>query len=380
MKKLVFLIFLLLFSCSQEHLILIRNIKKIDFNLMEQILKDIGAISNKNNETNILSEDERIEQNLPVEKKIESENKIVRIKNNNIFTIKVPYKDGFVVLKSIEGDTIFNSNDTRIEDGIFSFISGKKDSKIRFELVNADGEVKKRLNYYINIIVETNVIQKVEEVSNKEKKVEVTNEVTNEKISALGIKGIIENIKNNLPYAEAVKEYENLINSDITEDEKDIVRYNLIELLIRRSNYEKAQKIINDIKNEGRKLYYNGLLNIARKRDKEGYIYYRDALAKSDNDTKKMVISGLLELLKRNKIATLDEVEDIEKNIMKFKNDKNFYANSMISLAEVYVYFEKVYKSEEILKGIIEGEYSEAIKKKARGVYKDLREGFIEYR
>ncbi len=381
MKKKILLFLFLFFSCSQEHLILLRNIKKVDFDLMKQILKDIGALTNGEEKNELISEDEADKQSLPIEKRIETENKIVRIKNNNIFTIKVPYKDGFVVLKSIEGDTIFNSNDSKIEEGIFLFTSGKKDSRIRFDIVDLGGELKKRVNYYINIILETNIVEKKEEVVKKEKKIEVTNEVTNEKPSNLGIKGIIENIKNNLPYAEAVKEYENLINSpDISEEEKDLVRYNLTELLLRRNNYEKADKVISEIKNEGRRLYYRGSLSIARKREKEGYIYFRDALSKADNDTKKLVISGLLELLKKSKIATLDEIDDLEKNIAKFKNDKNFYADSMISLAEVYVYFEKVYKSEEILKSIIEGEYSEQIKRKARGVYKDLREGFIEYR
>ncbi|MEJ5284103.1 MAG: hypothetical protein ACP5Q5_03205 [Brevinematia bacterium] len=381
MKKGILLFLFLFFSCSQEHLILLRNIKKVDFDLMKQILKDIGALTNGEEKNELISEDEADKQPLPIEKRIETENKIVRIKNNNIFTIKVPYKDGFVVLKSIEGDTIFNSNDSKIEEGIFLFTSGRKDSRIRFDIVDLGGEIKKRVNYYINIILETNVVEKKEEIVKKEKKIEVTNEVTNEKPSNLGIKGIIENIKNNLPYAEAVKEYENLINStDISEEEKDLVRFNLIELLLRRNNYEKADKVISEIKNEGRRLYYRGLLSIARKREKEGYIYFRDGLSKADNDTKKLVISGLLELLKKTKIATLDEIDDLEKNIAKFKNDKNFYADSMISLAEVYVYFEKVYKSEEILKSIIEGEYSEQVKRKARGVYKDLREGFIEYR
>ncbi len=381
MKKLVLFFFLFLFSCSQEHLILIRNIKKIDFNLVNQLLKDIGVITNIGAETNLLLEDERDKEFLPVEKRVEIENKIVRIKNNNIFTIRVPVKNDFVVLKSIEGDTTFNSNESKIDEGLFLFTSGKKDSKIRFDIVSFDGELKRKINYYVNVILETNIVKKPEEAPKKEKKIEITNEVTNEKPSILGVRGIIENIRNNLPYAEAVKEYENLIGStELSEDEKDMVRYNLTELLIKRNNYEKAQKVINEIRNEGRKFYYNGLLNIARKKVKEGYIYYRDALSKSDNETKKLVISGLLELLKKNKIATLDEVDDLEKNILRFKTDKNFYADSMISLAEVYVYFEKVYKSEEILKSIIEGEYSEIIKKKARGVYKDLREGFIEYR
>ncbi len=384
MKKIIFLLSFVFFSCSLEHLIFMRNLKKFDFDITKQILVDIGIVTNVDNRSKQLSDDKLENEPLQVEKKIPVENKLVKIKNNNIFTIKLPEKEKFIVLKSIEGDTTFSSNDSKIEEGIFVFTSGKKDSKIRFEVFDLNGDLKKRVNYFVNIIIDTNIEKKKEEVTQqKTKTIETTNIVTNEGAikTSIGIKGVIQSIKKDLPYAEAINEYEKMINSpELTEEEKDLVKYNLIELLLERNNFEKAQNIINSLRNEGRKLYYNALLNTSRKREREAFIQYRDALTKSDNETKKLVIAGLLELLKKNKLASLEEVEDLEKNISKFKNEKEFYANSMIAMSELYVYFEKVYKAEEILKSIIEGEYNESLKKKARGVYKDLREGFIEYR
>jgi len=387
MKKvtIIFIIFFI-FSCSQEQLIFFRNLKRVDFDPIKQLFIDIGLEKMEVEQKEKIKSDDIEKGDFVVAKKVPVENKILRINVGDSFTLKISVETNFVVLKSIEGDTVFNSNDSKIEMGVYVFKAGNLDSKVKFDVLDLDGVLIKRLFYFVNVLRNTNNItdEKKGTVGQKPRdKVLATNVQTNqteEKIT-IGVKGILEGIKKNMPYAEAIKEYENIIKSEnISEGEKDETRYYLIDLLLERKNFEKAERVIKDISNEGRRLYYLGKSNNLRKKEKEAYIFYREALEKGDFETKKLVISSLLNLLKNNKLATLEEVDSMTKILNNFKQDKNFYASSMIDIAEIYIYFKKVYQSESILKSIIEGDYSEGVKKRAKEVYKDLREGFLDYK
>ncbi len=380
-KVIVFIYFLLFYSCSQEGLIFVKNLKRLNFNPLNQLLLDTGIVTNKVT----IREDSKPEQiekkELPTAKKIPIENKILNISANSVFTIKLPSETNFVVLKSIEGDTTFNSNTSKTGAGIYSFSAGIKDSKIKFDIFALEGKLIKKVAYYVNIIRETNIL--TEKKTEIREKIIETNIQTNivERKTALGIKGVIENIKRDLPYSEAVKEYEKMIASEeLNDEEKDIVRNELVELLLQRKNFDRAERVIRDIKNEGRKLLYTGQLNYLRKKEKEAYIFYREALSKGDDETKKKTILFLLELLKGSKLATLEEIKELEKALSGFKQDKSFYAKSMIDVAEIYIYFRKVYQSEQILKSVIEGDYDKDLRERAERVYKELKEGFIDYR
>ncbi|MGC8765918.1 MAG: tetratricopeptide repeat protein [Brevinematia bacterium] len=381
MKKYILLIFVIfLASCSQEGLIFIRNFKRVNFNLINQLLLDTGIITNSANTNERIQPDNLEKSELPKIKKIPTENKITHIPSGTTFTIKIPAETNFVALKSIEGDVVFNSNESKVEAGIYNFSAGTRDGKIRFDILDLDGNLIKRVAYYVSVIQKTTNIT----VEKKpEEKIAVTNVETNvvEKKAQMGINGVIQNIKNNLPYPEAVKEYEKMIASDeLTAEEKDVVRNELVELLLKRKNFDKAEKVIKEIENEGRRIFYSGWLNKLKKKENEAYILYRDALEKGDVETKKITLTMMLELLKENKLATLEEVEEIEKRINSYKQDKDYYGRSMIDIAEIYVYFKKVYQSEKILKSIIEGDYSGELKERAKGVYKELKEGFIDYK
>ena len=386
-----FFFLLLFFSCSQEHLILLKNLTRTKFDPFKQMLADIG-LSQQSESTNIqiLPDVVKTEQ-YPVAKKLPVENKIAKVSEGKEITIMVNEPTNFVVLKSIEGDIVYKKENSKEDKGIFVFQAGKSDSKLKFDVIDLDGNQLKKINYFVNVIRKKEVSLEDKKVEEKlkpkeEKRIKSESMETNQvgqtqQFTSIGIKGIIENVVKNSPYPDAVKELERMISDeDLESEEKDLVRYALIELLLGRGDYKKAESNIAEIQNKGKKAYYSGKLAFLRKRIQEAYVQLRVAIEKGNVETRKNAILTLLSLLKDNKIIKLDELNELEKEIKKNQSDREFYGNSMIAVAELYIYFKEVYKSESILNSIIEGDFNEKIKANARKVYKELEENFLNYR
>jgi len=387
----IFFFLILFFSCSQEHLILFKNLTRTKIDPFRQMLVDIGLYQQKEL-TNIQIQSDVIKAEVyPVAKKVPVENKIAKVSEGKEITIMVNEPTNFVVLKSIEGDIVYKKESSKEDKGIFVFQAGKSDSKLKFDVIDIDGSQVKKINYFVNIIrKKENSLEdkKVEEKPKpKEEKVvksesmETNQAGETQQILSIGIKGIIENVVKNYPYPDAVKEFERMILSDnLKSEEKDLVRYALIELLLSRGDYKKAENNIAEIQNEGKKAYYSGKLAFLRKKMQDAYLQLRVAIEKGNVETRKSAILTLLSLLEKNKIIGVKELSDLEKEIKKNQNDREFYGNSMVAVAELYIYFKEVYKSQAILKSIIDGDFDEKIKAKAKKVYKELEENFLNYR
>lgn len=387
----IFFFLILFFSCSQEHLILFKNLKRTKIDLFRQMLVDIG-LSQQRQLTNFQIQSDVIKTEVyPVAKKVPVENKIAKVSEGKEITIIVNESTNFVVLKSIEGDIVYKKESSKEDKGIFVFQAGKSDSKIKFDVVDLDGNQVKKINYFINVIMkkepsleDRKVEEKPKPQEEKEKKLEgmETNQAgQTQQILGIGIKGIIENVVKDYPYPGAVKELERMISSeDLKPEEKALVRYALVELLLGRGDYKKAENNIAEIQNEGKKAYYSGKLAFLRKKIQDAYLQLRVAIEKGDVETRKSAILTLLSLLEENKIIGVEELSDLEKEIKKNQNDREFYGNSMVAVAELYIYFKEVYKSQAILKSIIDGDFDEKIKANAKKVYKELEENFLNYR
>jgi len=387
----IFFFLILFFSCSQEHLILFKNLKRTKIDLFRQMLVDIG-LSQQRQLTNFQIQSDVIKTEVyPVAKKVPVENKIAKVSEGKEITIIVNESTNFVVLKSIEGDIVYKKESSKEDKGIFVFQAGKSDSKIKFDVVDLDGNQVKKINYFINVIMkkepsleDRKVEEKPKPQEEKEKKSEgmETNQAgQTQEILGIGIKGIIESVIKDYPYPGAVKELERMISSeDLKPEEKALVRYALVELLLGRGDYKKAENNIAEIQNEGKKAYYSGKLAFLRKKIQDAYLQLRVAIEKGDVETRKSAILTLLSLLEENKIIGVEELSDLEKEIKKNQNDREFYGNSMVAVAELYIYFKEVYKSQAILKSIIDGDFDEKIKANAKKVYKELEENFLNYR
>jgi len=355
------------------------------------MLVDIG-LSQQRQLTNFQIQSDVIKTEVyPVAKKVPVENKIAKVSEGKEITIIVNESTNFVVLKSIEGDIVYKKESSKEDKGIFVFQAGKSDSKIKFDVVDLDGNQVKKINYFINVIMkkepsleDRKVEEKPKPQEEKEKKSEgmETNQAgQTQEILGIGIKGIIESVIKDYPYPGAVKELERMISSeDLKPEEKALVRYALVELLLGRGDYKKAENNIAEIQNEGKKAYYSGKLAFLRKKIQDAYLQLRVAIEKGDVETRKSAILTLLSLLEENKIIGVEELSDLEKEIKKNQNDREFYGNSMVAVAELYIYFKEVYKSQAILKSIIDGDFDEKIKANAKKVYKELEENFLNYR
>ncbi len=384
-KNFLFLLLLLPFiSCSQEHLILVKNIQRLKLLTIQDMLQESG-FGKKRLKREILTNqtvqneatDEKIEKS-----KVVSYNKQLNIPENQDFSINIKPLNDFIILKSVQGDVQYVKASSQQEKGLFMFHSGKRDSKIQFQQFDVSGALVKNLNYYVKI--QAAVSQPSVTVSHSSAMASNTNKTGEENVQTLTVNPnistlIITSIQGLSP-TEALRELRGMLSSsEFTDDDKELIRYKMTEILIEERSFKDAQVQIDALNNKNRKSLYTGKLLMARKNNKEALRYYMDALG-GDDETKKTAVIDMEKLILAMGAAEKNLLERLRAETKKFKNDKDFYVNSMIGIARIYQYLPDIYSAKDIYESILNGDYDEDLKEKTRQSYEELKKDFLEYR
>jgi len=378
---LVGLTFFALYSCSQEHLIFFKNITRARFISFKDILKESGFLKEKKESvTNkILKKIEPVEEEVQ-QQKIPSQSKQIMVPEGKEFSVSLPFQSNFVVLKDVKGDVRYLKESSRPDRGIFMFQSGRKDSKISFQQFNLNGELEKNINYYVKVLLASNQIALQSSSSAKSSSSlppKETEQISNTNTS---LSLLITTTLGGLTPSESISELRKMLSSeDFSEDDKEIIRYKLIEILIEQSRFKNAHDEVELLKNRYKKAYYLGEIYFGEKSYKESLRYFIDAL-NGDDDTKKAAILGAEALILKTGAADKSLIERLASEIKKFKKDKRFYAEAMIGIGRIYQYVPDVYSAKDIYDSIVSGDYDEDIKEKARTYSDELKKEFLDYR
>jgi len=399
MKDIFIIILLGLFfsGCTQEHLIFIKNIDHVKLITIDQIMKESGLKPRKLNiETNLKSTNIiKTPQDIQIKKIIPEINKIISVPKNEEFSLNMSYGNNLLVLKSIQGDVKYLKDRSNLESGFYLFGSGLIDSKIIFQLYSIDGGILTNFCYYITIKYEQkNLVRNTNApITNNIYTEKVQNKVTNNQISGMInstnsstpvfgesiAKIIVASIQGMSPI-ESINELKKmLVQDDFSIDDKKIIQYKLIDFLLSEKMLNESEKNINEILDIPVKQLYQGRLHLAKKKDREALRYYLLALSGQEEVRKNALLE--MEMLAL-KLGTIDQdlISRLESETDKIKGDKEFYGNSLINIAKIYQYLPNIYKAEELLKTVINGDYPMPVLKKAKKTYDDLKRDFLEYR
>ncbi len=374
---------LILQGCSQEHLIMMKNLKNIKFITFNDILEESGLLGKKNkpaNPTNQANNEITSENN--VKSPAGSYNKELVIPENKDFSINMKLTSNFIILKSVQGDVQYQKGLSSQEKGIFLFHSGAKDSKIRFQEFDLSGALTKNLNYYIRIkpsVKEENFSA----VHSSSSSVPVISSQENTNIIPAGntnMSSIIIASIEGLSPGEALSELDKMISStNINDEDRELIRYKKTDILISQGRFNEADREIGNLKNQYKKYYYMGKLLSERKNYKEALRNFMDALG-GDDDTKKATILAMEKLVLAMGVAEKNLLDRLKSETNRYKNDKEFYVNSMLGIARIYQYLPDVYSAKDIYEMILNGDYDENLKNKTRHSYDELKKEFLEYR
>ncbi len=369
-------------GCSQEHLIFLKNLRNIKLLTLQDILEESGLSNKKNREERITNQtgNETVNENI-VKNNVESFNKELVLPSDKDFSIGIKLSNDFVVLKSIQGDAVYIKDSSRQEKGLFLFHSGRKDSKIRFQDFDINGTLIKNLNYFVKIqSVPEETRKPVKTVFSSSSSSNLTE--TNAVVSSSGntdiSSAIIASIQG-LSTTEALHELSKILASpDIQDDEKEVIRYKMTEILISQKSYGQAETQINNMQNQYKKSYYTGKLLMDRKNFKEALRHYLNALG-GDDDTRKNSVLDLEKLILSIGAAEKSLIDRLKVETGKYKSDKSFYVASMLGIAKIYQSLPDIYSAKDIYESILNGDYSQDQKDKAKNSYEELKKDFLEY-
>ncbi|MGA2141271.1 MAG: hypothetical protein ABSG94_02515, partial [Brevinematales bacterium] len=141
--------------CSQEHLIFMKNLRNIKLLNLKDILDESGLSGKKSRQAQELPGESKpgISNENIIKSNVESYNKELIIPSDKDFSISIKLSNDFVVLKSVQGDSVYMKDSSRQANGLFLFHSGAKDSKIKFQDFDVNGDLLKNINYYVKIKV-----------------------------------------------------------------------------------------------------------------------------------------------------------------------------------------------------------------------------------
>ncbi len=371
-------------GCSQEHLIFMKNLRNIKFLSFQDILEESGLSGKKIKNENLTNQAEyNVANENIIKNNVESYNKELVLPSDRDFSIGIKLSNDFVILKSIQGDTLYMKDSSKQENGLFLFHSGRKDSKIWFQDFDINGALVKNLNYYIKIkSAPAEEPRKVVKAVSSSSSAGILPETSSAASSNTNIEissAIIASIQGLSP-TEALHELSKMLSSpDIRDDEKEVIRYEMVDILISQRSYGEAEREINNMQNQYKKSFYTGKLLMERRNYKEALHYYLNSLS-GDNETRKKAVLDIEKLILSIGAAEKGLIERLKTETVRDKSDKEFYVNSMLGIARIYQYLPDIYSAKDIYESILNGDYDREQKDKARHSYDELKKDFLEYR
>lgn len=368
-------------SCTQEYLILLRNLDNAEFINLDQVLKESGLgvqgapmplkpsviyqATNQNPVAESSAPSVRIERQLDVQA-------------DQDFSVNLSDVTNFIVLKSVQGGIRYLKEKSDLTKALFVFHSGTNNGSIVFHTADTDGKLNKSIAYSVRVGPK----QPVEESKQPEqKKKTATNDQANEAVPSPNLPQMILSSIQGLSPTEAARELGKMMDSqEISDNDKEFIRYKLIEIMIDQRNYGQADYQITQIGSEPMKTLYRARISKAKGNQKEAVRNYISLLGNSPDGTRKTGIIELEDLLLEMGSADKNLLESLSAETKKYKNDGDFYGSSMIRIARIYPYLQDVYKSKDILESIMDGNFSEEIRAEARKAYEELKKDFLEYR
>jgi hypothetical protein len=173
--------------------------------------------------------------------------------------------------------------------------------------------------------------------------------------------------------------YKNIDSSEMTSADKELLRYHLISLLIDNYNFKDALININLLSDQYRKSLYMARMYDKQKKPLEALKNYYAALNGDDSVKKETLIEMEALYLKQGDIDA-GALGKLEAETKRFiQSDPDLYARSMINIARLYQYIHDIYRSKDIFESIIKGSYSKNVLQEAKKYYDELKKNFLEY-
>lgn len=377
----------LLAACTQDHLIYLKNIKTTRIITVEQILKEAGLPAPKGKKKIAKKTKSARETSYttpkttkPSKTKSTASHYTLNIPTGEQFSIRIKKKKSdFVVVQAIKGDVQYDQANSIPEDGYFVFKMGNKSSKAYFNRYNQNGKLVNSTTY--NIIAKTSLTPKIKTTKTNIIVVEDDEQKPSTKIKDDSYADIIISSLDSLTTSEQINTLtKKLVSTSISPNDKELLRYKLIDILIDRRNYNGATTNIELIKNKYKQYYYNAHKHRKQRNYKNAVNDYLFALG-GNNSIKKDVIREIEDVMLMGGNVNKKSLKRLETESKKFKkSDKEYYAKSIINIARLYQFIPDMYKSEELLKSIIDGDYRYETRQLAKKHYELLKDNFLEYK
>lgn len=400
MRAAVFLITLTMMftavSCSQEMLIYIKNMNRTPFITLDQVLHESGL--SKRPDTNRPSVKPLVATNPPPADrtvKVPEAARALSVNPGTDYTIQLKKLPGNWVLKSIQGDSRYLKERSSPGDGLFVFQSGTGDTKISFGLYDEMGAPVSNVSYYITAgrkddgkpLSVSNTVKISPDVkprmtaTNSGSPADTNSGMeTGGATNAGGIYDLIQSAVRGLSPRAAINELERLLESTETSiADKDRIRARLLDLFLAESLFSQAERLLPQLTDEYERYLYQARLANARRKSTDATRFYIMALS-GKGMVKKSAVNELSAHLAKVGKADRELLARLEQEADKYKDDREANGESLIRIAQLYPMVMDVYKAENIYRGILNGDYSQSVKNRARTAYDQLKRDFLEYR
>ncbi len=377
------IISLLSISCTQEHLVLAKNLNKAELISINQILEESGLKAEKTQvivKTNTVNKTKVNKQtNTKKPPAVNSSTTTLKIPQGEEFSINLDSRNAFIVLKSISGDLKFLNTKSNPDKGFFLFLMGNNNSLVSFFVYDLSGILRKKINYQVHAL---DALNKTDSKTNSTLVLDNTKKNNEPEINKNSdvAKTILRNLE-----GKSIREKIKLLEKDmespeITDADKQVLLKELTRIYLDDYSFSKAKDSIEKIQDSKWTDYLNGLYYHRKKQYNLALQYYIKTLD-TNPDFKEEYIPQIIDLLSKLGNIELSIIEKLEKQNQTLADDfKDNYALNQIGIALIYSQNMEIEKSEKILKNIIEGDYSFGVIRTAEDSLKELKKEFLDYR
>lgn len=374
---------LILVSCTQEHLIFLMNLQRADLLTVEQIVRESG-LEKPAPEPESPAEKPRSSRPAPVDPApsvpVTNIRRSMTVAPDQDFSVTLKDGSNTVIVKSVEGGVSFQGDKSEIPLGMFVFRSGTNDGRIHLQTVFPDGPVRQNVYYTVHVRVSAAPAPAATNAVRKSAPAAAQAQTNGDAVPTPNLSQMIVSATGGLSPTEAVRELQKMLNSSsLTDVDRELIRYKMVEILIEQRAFTRAETEINLIRNERRKDLYRARLQSARNNGKEAVRSYLSALG-GDDETRKMAILELETVLIRLGAVDRGLIGTLIAETKKYRSDVLFYAESMIAIARIFQYVPDVYAARDILKPLLQAEWPEEVRAKAQAAYDELERQFLDYR
>lgn len=388
MKKWIVAPFLLLTlqACTQEHFIFVRNLPSARLLTMDQVLRDAGLLSTSSTTTTTTVRTQQTTQTTlrtTTTTTVPTVSKYLDIPANEEFSINIYEPNMFIILKKVTGNLTLLSNRSDPENGFFLFRNGVVNSQATFYIHELGGKLKKIIVYKINIppSLQSSTTQTVTQSPTNLRSLIPDNGQNQQTTAVVGAANAIILSLQGLSSSEQIKTLTDNINSaDVSQADKEILRYKLLDILIDQRSFSLADPQIAALQNVHQKALYQARYYWRKYQYVNAMKSYLQAIEGPDA-AKRAAITELAKMLFEYGNVDASIVIKLRSETEKYKDsDPEFYGRAIIDVGRLYEFTRDVYEAEKIYQSVITGNYNAETKRLADLYYTELRNNFLFYR